>query len=542
MKRFLIATLIIPVIVVAALAMMASAAAGGAPLKDKGNDSGISLTYRQDSSVKIEQIIGDCDWAIYDQTMTLGAFDVPGSGIPGVCMPTVSQTVSISNVLGNGLGYSFEHNGRLIFLFGDTFGANDTYLNEGFVNSTITGSPLYGFPWAAHEPIAWSETRRPEEGLLLNFFMSGGIPVVVQPPCYEGQPSACPADNLLPMGADDVPNSGISVGGKIYIIVNTNADLTADDPHVGAYSVLVRFDEETNTFYSGRTISQSYYPLGHLTGTPGHFVFTSLHGWPPDPDTWQRDIDKVPQESGNREPGVLIYGQGQYRASDIYLSYIPASAFWSGVDKHGNSATRYFAGFKKNRPTWSKYEQDAVPVVVDNPIDCTPWPKKDCVSGPTVGNASVIYSHELGLWLMTYDGGRQTKETCPETDTNPPNPPDTVGIYFSYASAPWGPWSTPQLIFNAGRDNGFGTFIFRKSCNTPGPAGPTIGIQNPNNPNTNYPLLTNGGPFAPFMIERFTEVKDDTLKIYYTLSTWNPDTVVKMRSEFKIERECTSKH
>jgi CheY-like chemotaxis protein len=38
------------------------------------------------------------------------------------------------------------------------------------------------------------------------------------------------------------------------------------------------------------------------------------------------------------------------------------------------------------------------------------------------------------------------------------------------------------------------------------------------------------------MIERFTRVEGETLKIY-TMSTWNPYTVVKMRSEFKITRE-----
>jgi hypothetical protein len=68
------------------------------------------------------------------------------------------------------------------------------------------------------------------------------------------------------------------------------------------------------------------------------------------------------------------------------------------------------------------------------------------------------------------------------------------------------------------------------------PAGPTIGDQNPNNAKNNFPPTTRGGAFAPEMIERFTEVDGDRLKIYYAQSAWNPYTVVKMRSEFKIER------
>ena len=47
----------------------------------------------------------------------------------------------------------------------------------------------------------------------------------------------------------------------------------------------------------------------------------------------------------------------------------------------------------------------------------------------------------------------------------------------------------------------------------------------------NNPYTTPGGPYAPYMIERFTRVTGNTLSIYYTISTWNPYTTVEMRSE-----------
>ncbi len=54
----------------------------------------------------------------------------------------------------------------------------------------------------------------------------------------------------------------------------------------------------------------------------------------------------------------------------------------------------------------------------------------------------------------------------------------------------------------------------------------------------NDPTQTSGTVFAPYMIERFTRVKGDVLSIYYTMSTWNPYTVVKnQRSDFKIVRQ-----
>jgi lysophospholipase L1-like esterase len=57
-------------------------------------------------------------------------------------------------------------------------------------------------------------------------------------------------------------------------------------------------------------------------------------------------------------------------------------------------------------------------------------------------------------------------------------------------------------------------------------AGPTIGNTDPGN--------TTGGAYAPYMIERFTQVAGSTLTIYYTMSTWNPYTVVLMESRFSI--------
>jgi hypothetical protein len=58
--------------------------------------------------------------------------------------------------------------------------------------------------------------------------------------------------------------------------------------------------------------------------------------------------------------------------------------------------------------------------------------------------------------------------------------------------------------------------------------GPTIGGNNP--------YTTAGSSYAPYMIERFTKVAGRTVSIYYTISTWNPYTVVEMRSDFAISR------
>jgi hypothetical protein len=401
-----------------------------------------TLTYNPGSTVKIEQVIGDCDYQA--QAIEIVA------GQPLTCAPTTSQTVTRADVAGNGQGGSFEAGGRMIFFFGDTISSDPATLNYG-----------------GADPIAWSTSTDPTAGLLLNFFLrSNGKPLFVKPPG-------------IAMGGDDIPNSGISLNGQIYFIVNTGSDTTAANPQVTDYSALVSFDEAAQTFAVGRTIS----PAG------GRFIGTSMHA------------------SGSN---VYIFGAGPYRASDIYLQMVPASSFVS------EAGTQYFAGFVNGQPTWASTEAGAVPVVQDNPTNGPAWPNDN----PSVGNMSVVYSSALGLWLMTYDGGR-----------NAPGPGHT-GTYFTYATQPWGPWATPQLIMNDRRDHalGLGGFVHDPSIipDPPGDGlnGPMIG--------SNNVYTSPGGAFAPQIIERFVTVTGNTLNLYYNVSTWNPYVVVRMRSEFTI--------
>jgi uncharacterized protein (TIGR03437 family) len=415
-----------------------------------------ALIYIPGSSVKLYQVNGDCDWAVWDSTMT--------NKTP-TCKPTTSQTATKADVLGNDVPVAFEHNGELIVTFGDTIGA------VGYSNWT---SVQNSFQWGAHDPIARSTTQNASDGLLLNFFLNGNHGLEVAPPGIN-------------MGPDNIPNAGVSFNGTIYLGIKTGSvSMGAGNiDQSNSYSVLATFNETTQTFTTGRTISSL--PNGHFA-SPTFYLTPGILG---------------------AEPGVLIFGMGRYRASNIYLSTVPASQFASGT------GTQYFAGLNNGQPVWSSNESSAVPVV--NDID---------PANPTVGNVTVFYSQPLGLWLMMFDGGRGS--------------PSTNGMYFTYAPQPWGPWSAPQMVFNGCRDKALGNFIYYyyataagNSCpsvpNSSGPAGPTIGDQTVNNPNT-----TRGGAYAPTFVERFTVISGSTLKLFYMFSTWNPYAVVMMESDFSI--------
>ena len=390
-----------------------------------GGVGGITLTWTPGSSVKVEQVIGDKDWSAWAK---------------GTTLPTTTQTATRYGILGTDIGTSFEDNGKLMILFGDIL--------------PVTPSPTFGAP----DPVATSTITDGDTPLQLTFATRGdGTPLYVRMPGID-------------MGANNVPNAGISLSDGTYLVINTGATLA--DGNLNARSMLVRYDQAAGTFTAGRTISQ-------LPG--GRFVFTALRA------------------SGSE---VYMFGTGTYRGSDIYLSATPASSFWAGT------GVRYYAGHVNGQPTWSTTESAAVPIVRDNPLKTPSY-------SPSVGNVSVGYASDPGIWYMVFDGGRQSKETG--------------GFYFTYAKEPTGPWAAPQLIFNPTRDNALGAYIHNPAASpNDGLNGPVIGPIDP--------ATTPGAPYAPMLIERFTRATSTTFRIYYFNSTWNPYTVVKMRSEFTIGR------
>src|SRR5713226_8836639 len=57
-------------------------------------ESGTALNYVAGSSVKVEQLLGDCDWAV--------------EAAKGTCQATTSQTITKYDIAGTDIGYSFE--------------------------------------------------------------------------------------------------------------------------------------------------------------------------------------------------------------------------------------------------------------------------------------------------------------------------------------------------------------------------------------------------------------------------------------------------
>jgi hypothetical protein len=123
------------------------------------------LRYVDGSTRKISQLIGDVDRQTHQ--------------------PTMRRTVARYQLQGTDLGYSFEHQGKIYFLFGDTLGAQGHALDSIAVVDGAAGA------------------ADPEHGVRLDFLTArAGLYLTVEPPG-------------LSMGAFEVPTAGLSLNNQM---------------------------------------------------------------------------------------------------------------------------------------------------------------------------------------------------------------------------------------------------------------------------------------------------------------------------------------
>lgn len=184
------------------------------------------------------------------------------------------------------------------------------------------------------------------------------------------------------------------------------------------------------------------------------------------------------------ESGLVIFGSGPYRESAVRLAFQP------GRDIESPSAIRYFSGTDPSRtPLWSAREEDA----------------QELFDQKCVGELSVSYNRFIRKWIMLYNC---TKEF--------------PGVLMRTSDLPWGPWSKPQVLFHVRDDGGFCNFIHQSwndnRCDF---------LSDPGRERHS------GDAYGPYQFEDLAIGNGDSTTIYFTLSTWNPYTVVLMKATLK---------
>jgi hypothetical protein len=387
--------------------------------------------------------------------------------------PTINRTETNNNLRlrGTDLGASFEHNGRIYFLFGDTHPSDRPFDPSRRYNPNEP-RPFNG------DSIAWTTDTDPEQCLHLNFlrapdrgYLSPKVRVLSFPPTF------------LSLGGFEVPTGGFSANGRMYVFFTTDNS----DQNVMGRSVLARLvDESQNLFTYLYDVSCRPGVVPCAVPDVGKFINISPV------IVNNADIPGLPQSTGQ---GLLLWGSGRYRESSPYLAYLPLGAV------EDRRMLRYYAGIdaRTGRPVWSSEESQAVKLF-----------DQDCI-----GELSVTWNLFLRKWLMLYNCG---------------NP---RGINYRVADQPWGPWSPPAVLFDPWCDRGHCHFMhaggdlsncdsvddemFRRATDPP-----RSRVREP------------GGEYGPYVISRFTKGDATSTTIYYLMSTWNPYQVVLMKSTLPL--------
>jgi hypothetical protein len=165
--------------VIAAIAVLSTAMPSPVALGQR------KLTYVTGSTRRVSQLTGDFDRMIGQ--------------------PTLNQTDKRFGVFATDLGSSFEHNGKLFFLFGDTWG------KPGLLDA-----------------VSWSQSRDPAK-IALDFHRA---------PDGKWLPPEVPGIRLREF---EIPSGGVSIGGQMYVVFTT--DWTPDKYLMGRSVLGVSSDD-----------------------------------------------------------------------------------------------------------------------------------------------------------------------------------------------------------------------------------------------------------------------------------------------------------
>jgi hypothetical protein len=352
------------------------------------------LVYVPNSTKRVCQLTGDFDRASK--------------------IPTLSQTGKRFGIEGTDLGSSFEHKGKLYFLFGDT-----------------VGRP------GARDAVGWTISKRPER-IALDFFKERDGKWL--PPTVPG----------ISLGAFEIPSGGISIGDEIYAVFTTD--------HTPA-----------------RTMGRSVLAVSRDDGRTWKMLY-------------ELSRDKFINVSMLQAGGWLfIFGSGDYRKSTVSLARIRPEQI-----AHRSKLEFYSGEGAGLQPDWSPREANSIPLFPNNQI----------------GEFSVAYLEPVKRYVVPYNSGKPR------------------GIIMRSSVLPRGPWSDGVVIFDPGRDNGYGHFIHV----------PVIASGKPDGLSDPEQTEKRGGEYGPYVMARYTTPIPGGCRIHFTMSTWNPYAVMVMQSDLRLAK------
>ena len=477
---------------------------------------------------------------------------------------------------GTDLGFSYEHDGKLQFLFGDTW-ATESYApieaSTGSRQDDGFGSVDLGV-WS--DPAAFSSTNIP----LIKLAQNPGSPEM----------SALDPGHVMDLG--HTPMGGFSNGTDEFAIFNltkpqgcaSNADCDHGllcDTGLGYYGTPSANEAgltlpcvdgapactaDTLTDADGKAIENSGFcsdrtstvwadsPAGRASSTAlaqrigrrSHSdprKYADIHKWlttkfvnmtartverfEPEKGSGQQDYSKARGTGGSRR--VLLWGRPGFigvgasgRFLGLYFAYVDMPA---APDYHW--VVHFYSGNADGVPQFSLDEAEAIPL----DLDATAPGSQPAEVHDVVQQMSVVWVEALGKWLMFYGGGISTLPTqalpnCGvlQLFTGSECKKVVVGngaVRMRTADDPWGPWSPPQDVIVGGDPTvansgqyGPGGMLHHPDCTGESCA--------PHTDSPYYSPREYGFFYAANIIEEWIRPSTNGVDVIWNASTWDP--------------------
>jgi hypothetical protein len=479
---------------------------------------------------------------------------------------------------GTDSGWTFEHRGKLVMLFGDTW-------------------PTSNLPCEPVPPL-----NDDAQGLL-PLRNPGGIP-----PLFFETSASSPSDFdpikifrdgvSIPMGFGKLPSTGFSDGRNAIAALGTGDSVRCQSPSstprcpgqltcvqtlgeclpvIANIPLICNVGAETGCF-QGQTCTAT---TGFCTdptssqndGTTASLPFTIAQNFdfgvqrPNAPVNYDsaavlptnkftnitsRTVRRFTfiEQANDYRPGddtVLMWGRPgfsgeQGRQAQLYLMAHKLPLPVDSAGKFRLFKPLYFAGLHKitHQPKWSFQESEAKPIALDGVVDGNPHENRVLVDQEAISYLPA----PINKWVMLYSG--DVPDVLLVDPVNSRNVTNPGAIMIRFADNPWGPWSVERPYLQPGNPAvvgdpyGPGGFMFHYACVDQPPA--LCARTDPHRP---LDSLNPGCAPPPFafdigrlyganIIDAYTKADGHGgLDVFWNLSTWNPYGVMLMKSNFR---------
>ncbi len=440
-------------------------------------------------------------------------FQIQVNGIY-VSTPGRGETLSRYGVLGTDLGHSLVLSDRIVFFFGDTVSAyksGDRFIaaktNPPGAGDSIGYIPNVDFSQCRYIPDMAEQMAR---GVRAPVGNAAGCPSLAfyLNPLRGNDEHIFKPFVITGLAADEnqgvfrTPTSVIAYNDRAYVFSTTKFQ---DSKPAGAYwlqSAVARSDQSPMLWNDTNppTFTKLYTASTHLPvddpanpppveGGPGKFMGMSAVVMNAGAIADLGLARVLPRELQGTDVAFVWGRSWNSDKSDLYLAAVAMRDIDAGMSKWV-----FYAGNGR----WSNNsEADAVGLLQTE----------------DVAHHSVAWNAAFGRFVLTRNASAR--------------------IVAQFSTTPWGPWSTPVVLLNT-NDEWLPRLLHRPGLDQI--VQSLVPVYNRDGTRVEMPDSDRGVPYAPALIDTYTQNADGSVTLYYTLSTWNPYQVFLMSSTVRRVR------